>query len=94
MPSYRLVAFTLLSALLLVMALPAAAVSEEGGDAEVVSDYTPAVIVDTGSPEAGDEPWTTRFLVPTGLLIAGLALFGTTVQYFTKVVRSRYKVVE
>jgi hypothetical protein len=104
MPSYRLVAFALLSALLLLIALPVAAVSEEGGDAEVVSDedgsaevvsdYTPAVVVDTGAPEAGDEPWTTRFLVPTGLLLAGVALFGTAVQYFTKVVRSRYKVVE
>ena len=94
MPSIRPVAFTLLTALLLLIALPAVAVSDEGGDAEVVSDYTPAVVVETGSPEAGDEPWTTRYLVPTGLLIAGVALFGTAVQYFTKVVRARYKVVE
>ncbi len=94
MARYRLVASALLVALLTLIALPAVAVSEEGGEGEVVSDYTPAVVVDTNEAGEVEQPWTTRFLVPTGLLIAGIALFGTAVQYFTKVVRSRYKVVE
>ena len=48
-------------------------------------------------PAAGDavEPaWTTKFLVPTGLLIAAIAMLSTVVMYFVRVVRTRYKVVE
>jgi hypothetical protein len=41
-----------------------------------------------------EAPWTTKFLIPTSLVLAVLAVFVTVVQYFVKVVRNRYKVVE
>ncbi len=98
MRSHRIVALFFLALLVLSSAVPAMAATESEGEGEVTpevtSDYEPAVIVPTVEPEADAQPWTTRFLVPTGLLIAGIAIFATAVQYFTKVVRSRYKVVE
>jgi hypothetical protein len=54
----------------------------------------PAVsIVEEAAPEEL-QPWTVRYLVPTSVLIAGLLIFGTVVQYFLQVVRTRYKTVE
>jgi hypothetical protein len=41
-----------------------------------------------------EAPWTTKFLIPTSLVLAVLAVSVTVVQYFVKVVRNRYKVVE
>ncbi len=46
----------------------------------------------TAQPEAA--PWTTKFLVPTGIALAAVAIFATVIQYFLKVVRNRYKAVE
>lgn len=55
---------------------------------------TPAVsIVEEPEPEEL-APWTIRYLIPTSIVIAGLLVFGTVVQYFLKVVRTRYKTVE
>jgi len=55
---------------------------------------TPAVTVPDQT--AGDEtpPWTARFLVPAGLALAVLVVIMTIVQYFVRVVRTRYKVIE
>lgn len=98
---FRLVSFSLLAMVFLTLAASVSAVEEapEGtpgdGSAEVVSDYQPAVEVDLrAGVEAGQEPWTTRFLVPTTVVLGALVVFVTVVQYFTKVVRARYKVVE
>ena len=45
-----------------------------------------------------DEPptpaWTYRFMIPLLIAISLLAVVGTTVQYFLRVVRSRYQPVE
>ena len=97
----RIVSSVLLVALTVAFALPVYAAEESPEPetttetSEVVTDYEPAVEVDLDATEdAGEEPWTTRFLVPTALLLAAVTVFGTVVQYFTKVVRARYKVIE
>lgn len=56
--------------------------------------YEAAVPVEEAAPADSEQPWTTKFLVPTGLLIAAIAIFATVVMYFVRVVRTRYKVVE
>lgn len=38
--------------------------------------------------------WTYRYLIPTLLALALVVVVATTVQYFLRVVRKRYKVVE
>jgi phosphatidylglycerophosphate synthase len=47
-------------------------------------------------PQPNDEPvsWTYRYLVPTLLVVAVLAVVLTVVQYFVKVVGKRYRVVQ
>src|SRR5690606_2864030 len=46
------------------------------------------------TPEEGDVDWTYRYLIPTLLTLAAIVVIVTTVQYFLRVVRNRYKVVE
>ncbi len=60
----------------------------------VTSDVEPAVPVTT--PEASEVPldWTYRYLIPTGIVLAVLVIVVTTVQYFTSVVRKRYRIVK
>lgn len=89
---------------LLVSSLPATAAEDTGGATEeettttttgvIEFEYLPAVTVPPPAPEEAEQPWTTKFLIPTGLALATIAIFVTVVQYFLRVVRSRYKVVE
>ena len=54
----------------------------------------PAVII-TENEEIPEEPaWTYRYLIPTSIAIATIVVLGNIVQYFRKVVKKRYKVVE
>lgn len=69
-------------------------VEGDGVEGAEESDYSPAVVVEPAAPDAVEQAWTTKFLVPTGLLIAAVALSATVVMYFVRVVRTRYKVVE
>ena len=54
----------------------------------------PAIIIteNEGIPE--EPAWTYRYLIPTSIAIATIVVFGNIVQYFRKVVRKRYKVVD
>ncbi|HVR32170.1 MAG TPA: hypothetical protein VMS74_05605 [Acidimicrobiia bacterium] len=96
----RLFRLGLLLLALSVLTLPAMAAESESDDdasttTEVVTfDYEPATIIEPPPPDAVEQPWTTKFLVPTGVALAVVAVFVTVVQYFVRVVRSRYKVVE
>jgi len=60
----------------------------------VTSDIEPAVPITT--PTATETPldWTYRYLIPTGIALAVLVIVVTTVQYFTSVVRKRYRIVK
>lgn len=98
----RFAALSLLVLLFSLMAVPAMAAesvteSEEATTATteaVEFEYLPATVIDQPPPDPVEQPWTTKFLVPTGLALATVAVFVTVVQYFVRVVRSRYKVVE
>lgn len=97
----RTLVFALLTLIVAYVAAPALA-QEEGTDTTdttvaeegASSDYTPAVTVSEGSPPESTPPWTTRYLIPTTLVLAAVAVFVTVIQYFVRVVRNRYKVVE
>jgi hypothetical protein len=57
-------------------------------------DFEPAVPVTTPAAAEPLPDWTYRYMVPTALVIALLVVVVTTVQYFTRVVRKRYRIVE
>lgn len=65
-------------------------------DDEVIPEGVPqpAVIVteNEGIPE--DPAWTYRYLIPTSIAIASIVVLGNIIQYFRKVVKKRYRVVE
>ena len=105
MRSIRLILLTLIGLLVMSAALPLVAAEDEpapadaaetADDAETLIQpgYEPAVIVEPADGGEIEPAWTTKFLVPTGLLIAAIALSSTVVMYFVRVVRTRYKVVE
>lgn len=104
MRTVRLITLALLSLLLVALALPASAaedtppppdaVEEESDTEGIQTGYEAAVPIEDEAEAAREEPWTTKFLVPTTLLLAAVAIFATVVMYFLKVVRTRYKVVE
>lgn len=87
---------------LLTLALPGLAAEEapaDGTTETTVQETIPpgsepaVVLIDEAEPETL-QPWTIRYLIPTSIAIAGILIFGTVVQYFLKVVRTRYKTVE
>ncbi len=53
----------------------------------------PAVSVEVTEAPPTQPDWTYRFFIPTLLILAGLVVIATVVQYFTRVVRKRYRVV-
>lgn len=58
------------------------------------SDVVPAVPVTTAEDTEAPLDWTYRYMIPTGILLAVLIIVVTTVQYFTSVVRKRYRIVK
>ncbi len=95
----RFAVLSLAALFVLLLGLPATG-QEEGGEEPAgttsgqVDARTPAVVVEPPPPVEVEEPWTSRYLIPTGLVLAAVAVFATVVQYFVRVVRTRYKVVE
>jgi len=69
--------------------VPAAFAQEDAPPGEA-----PAIVVEAETEEAGesDQAWTFRFLVPTVLAMAGLAVAATIMLYGVRV-RGRYRVV-
>ena len=57
-------------------------------------DFEPAVPVTTPDTIEPLPDWTYRYMVPTGIVLALLVAVITSVQYFTRVVRERYRIVE
>jgi hypothetical protein len=60
----------------------------------VTSDVEPAVPITTETSTEAPLDWTYRYMIPTGIVLAVLVIVVTTVQYFTSVVRKRYRIVE
>ena len=57
-------------------------------------DFEPAVPVTTPDTTEPLPDWTYRYMVPTAIALAVLVVVITCVQYFTRVVRRRYRIVE
>lgn len=100
----RFLSLAVLVGSLFALALPGVAVVETTevattNETAVAGESGPATkppavaVVEEVEPEIL-QPWTIRYLIPASILIAGLLTFGTVVQYFLKVVRTRYKTVE
>ena len=53
----------------------------------------PAVPVDTTPVPVTNPDWTYRFFIPTLLVLTVLVVIVTVIQYFTRVVRNRYRIV-
>lgn len=60
----------------------------------VTTDIQPAVEVTSPQTDVANADWTYRYLIPTGIALAILVIIATTGQYFTDVVRKRYRIVE
>jgi len=97
----RLLAAALVTAVVTLLALPlGATTTSEAGTESGTTEATapavtiePAVPVDT-TPAAETNPdWTYRFFIPTLLVLAALVVIVTVIQYFTRVVRNRYRIV-
>jgi hypothetical protein len=96
----RSAALLLLLGALLALTAPMALATEETTTTAATeepaptSDVEPAVPMTT--PDASDAQldWTYRYMIPTGILLAVLVIVITTVQYFTSVVRKRYRIVK
>ena len=58
------------------------------------SDIEPAVPVTTPSQTEALPDWTYRYMIPAGIVLAVVVIMMTTVQYFTRVVRRRYRIVK
>jgi hypothetical protein len=70
---------------------------EEGGAASTTtinSGLSPAVSVNVEEPTPVPVDWTYRYMIPTGLVLAGVIVLITAIKYFTDVVRKRYRIVE
>ncbi len=102
----RLVAVALGISVVALLSLPLAATttSEAGtGEAGTGTGTTeatapavtiePAVPVDTTPVPETNPDWTYRFFIPTLLVLAALVVIVTVIQYFTRVVRNRYRIV-
>jgi hypothetical protein len=81
-----------------LLALGPAAAAEEaetadpaGTPAVVEPADGPAVVIPDVSAEPDDPAWTFRYLVPTLLVVSGLALLGVAVFYGVRV-KGRYRV--
>lgn len=92
---------SLVATLLLALALPV--MGQEGDEnpeeappetTVVVTDIEPAVVITLPPESAVTSDWTYRYLIPTGIAIAILVILATSGQYFTNVVRKRYRIVE
>lgn len=101
MRTVRYLTLALLATVALSMALPGSATEDAPAATTTTVDpataqpgYEPAVVIAPAVDTPIDQAWTTKFLVPTGLVIAAIAMLATVVMYFVRVVRTRYKVVE
>ncbi|HKZ20143.1 MAG TPA: hypothetical protein VJQ57_08535 [Acidimicrobiia bacterium] len=109
MGSRRLLAFLIVSFLVLGLTFPLGASTTTGaGTATTVAEGTgttagesattleaivPAVSVEVTEPPETQPDWTYRFFIPTLLVLAALVVIVTVIQYFTRVVRKRYRVI-
>jgi hypothetical protein len=90
-------------AIFVLIAVPVfAQEDDEGVTPEPISEQTeegssglePAVPIPQEAEAEVIPDWTYRYLVPAGLVLAVVVILMTSIQYFTNVVRKRYRIVE
>lgn len=93
----------LVAVLVANLTLPLLAADEgsepEGGSGEastttIESGLTPAVTIPSDEAAPAQADWTYRYMIPTGLAIAGVIVIIIAIKYFTDVVRKRYRIVD
>jgi len=102
----RLSAVALGISLVALLSLPLAATTtsetgttEAGTESGTTEATTPAVTIQPATPvdttpvPETNPDWTYRFFIPTLLVLAALVVIVTVIQYFTRVVRNRYRIV-
>ena len=97
----RTAAFLLIFSALFAIAASALATEGSGETSTTVAeepaptvDFEPAVPITTADTTEPLPDWTYRYMVPTAIALAVLVVVITCVQYFTRVVRRRYRIVE
>ena len=99
----RVTTLTIVLGLALVMfAAPVLAQDESEEPAQISEDepeqissgVDPAVSITTPPSDDSTLDWTYRYMIPTALVLAVLVILITSIQYFTQVVRKRYRTVE
>lgn len=95
---HRIRLFLATVAVVLVVGLPPALAVH--GDVPLTAAQTqdldrsgPAVVIGEEAPAPAEDAWTFRYLVPTLLLLTGLAVGAVVIGYAVRV-RGRYRVVE
>ena len=97
----RLLAVALGTVVVALASLPlgATTTTEAGTETATTEATTPAVIlepavpIDTTPAPVTNPDWTYRFFIPTLLVLTVLVVIVTVIQYFTRVVRNRYRIV-
>ena len=99
----RLITLTIVLGLALVVFAAPGLAQDEGEEPVQISEdepeqigsgVEPAVTITTPPPADSTLDWTYRYFIPTALALAVLVILITSIQYFTQVVRKRYRTVE
>ncbi len=81
--------------LFVLNALPAFATDESEPPAEGTSgQMAPAVTVPLPDETEAPLDWTYRYMIPTAIALGVVVIVIISAQYFTQVVRKRYRIVE
>lgn len=107
MVTKRLIALLIASTAVLVLVILPAMATEGDGEADAgagettqetvagsAGDLEPAVTVEAEEPAESSLDWTYRYMIPTGIVLGVIVIVITAGQYFTSVVRKRYRIVE
>jgi len=73
---------------------PPASTPTETTTGEATDGMEPAVPVEPEAPDEASRDWTYRYMIPTGIVLGVIVIVATSAQYFTSVVRKRYRIVE
>lgn len=73
---------------------PPAETPTETTAGEVTDGMEPAVPVEPDAPDEAAQDWTYRYMIPTGIALGVIVIVITSAQYFTSVVRKRYRIVK
>lgn len=90
----RLIALLFLVAALSFVALPALAQDETVEPTPISATLEPAVTIPTVEADETTADWTYRYMIPTAIALGAVVIVVTSAQYFTQVVRKRYRIVE